>query len=173
MANSAASKHFSVRPFQRGDGPKARRLIEYVWREHFGLHPDPFVRDFIYSRLSDIDNAESVYSDRAILLCAVAEMEIIGTGAIKRIDGRECEMTRMFVAPAHRGCGVGRTIADELLKFAVKAGYSQMRLSSNKVLTASHRLYERVGFSATSPWEPGGEEHSRYFVLRLHGPEGP
>jgi GNAT superfamily N-acetyltransferase len=119
--------------------------------------------------LSDIDNAENVFSDRAILLCAVAETEIIGTGAIRRIDNRECEMTRMFVAPAHRGCGVGRTIADELLKFAIAAEYSQMRLASNKVLTASHRLYERMGFKATSPWEPGGDEHSRYFVLRLDG----
>lgn len=169
MASSAAPKHFAVRRFQRGDEPQARRLIEQVWHEHFGLHPDPFVRDFIYSRLSDIDNAESFYSDRAILLCAVAETEIIGTGAIKRLDGRECEMTRMFVAPAHRSRGVGRIIADELLKFAINAGYSQMRLSSNKVLTASHRLYERMGFRATSPWEPGGEEHSRYFILRLDG----
>lgn len=79
-------------------------------------------------------------------------------------------MTRMFVASAHRGRGVGRTIADELLKFAIKAGFSQMRLTSNNVLIASHRLYERMGFRATSPWELGGEVHSRYFVLRLDGP---
>lgn len=172
MTDSTAPKHFAVRRFERGDAPQARRLIEYVWHEHFEFHPNPFVRDFIYSRLSDIDNAESVYSDRAFLLCAVVGTEIIGTGAIKRLDGRECEMARMFVAPAHRGRGVGRTIADELLKFAVKAGYSHMRLSSNKVLTASHRLYERMGFQVTSPWEPGGEEHSCYYILRLDGTEG-
>jgi len=173
VVSLATPRHFAIRPFQRGDAALARRLIESVWHEHFGLHPDPFVRDFIYSRLSDIDDAASFYRDRAILLCAMAGTEIIGTGAIKRLDGRECEMTRMFVAPAHRGRGVGRAMADELLKFAIKTGYSQVRLSSNKVLTASHRLYERMGFRATPPWEPGGEEHSRYFVLGIDGSERP
>jgi hypothetical protein len=40
-------------------------------------------------------------------------------------------------------------------------------LSSNNALAASHRLYERLGFEPTSPWEPDGEAHSRYYALRL------
>jgi len=112
---------FIIRPFKRGDALKARQLIETVWHEHFGYHPDPFVRDFIYSRLSDIDEAETVYGDQAIFLCAVVEAEIIGTGAIKHLDSRECEMTRMFVASAYRGRGIGRAIAEELIKFALSA----------------------------------------------------
>lgn len=159
--------NWKVRPFQRGDAPRARRLIEAVWHEHFDRHPDPFVRDFIYSRLSDVDNAETAYGDQAIFLCAVAEAEIIGTGAIKHLHNRECEMARMFVASTCRGRGIGRAIADELIKFALRAGYDQVRLSSNNVLAASHRLYESMGFQSTPPWEPGGETHSRYYVLRI------
>src|SRR4051794_41565950 len=83
--------NWTVRPFCHGDAPGARRLIEAVWREHFHDHPDSFVRDFIYSRLSDVDDAENVYADRALFLCATAEGAIIGTGAIKRFDDRECE----------------------------------------------------------------------------------
>jgi GNAT superfamily N-acetyltransferase len=161
---------FTIRPFQRGDAPKARQLIEAVWHEHFGHHPDPFVRDFIYSRLSDIHEAETVYGDQAIFLCAVAESEIIGTGAIKHLDSRECEMTRMFVASAYRGRGIGRAIAVGLIKFALGAGYDQVRLSSNKILAASHRLYESMGFQSTLPWDSEGETHSRYFVLRTRRP---
>jgi GNAT superfamily N-acetyltransferase len=160
---------FKIRPFQRGDAPKTRRLIETVWHEHFDRHPDPFVRDFIYSRLSDIDEADSVYEDQAIFLCAVAEAEIVGTGAIKRLDSRECEMTRMFVASTERRRGIGRAIAEALIKFALSAGFSQVRLSSNKLLVASHRLYESMGFKSTSPWEPEGEAHSHYFLLQLKG----
>jgi GNAT superfamily N-acetyltransferase len=159
--------NWTIRPFQRGDAPRARRLIESVWREHFDRHPDPFVRNFIYSRLSDVDNAESAYGDRSIFLCAIAEAEIIGTGAIKRLDNRECEMARMFVASTCRGRGVGRAIADELVNFALGAGYEQVRLSSNNALAASHRLYERMGFQPTSPWDSGGETHSRYYVLPI------
>jgi GNAT superfamily N-acetyltransferase len=167
VADLARSQsNWKVRPFQRDDAPGARRLIETVWHEHFDRHPDPFVRDFIYSRLSDVDDAEIAYGDRSVFLCAVAEAEIIGTGAIKRLDNRECEMTRMFVASTYRGRGIGRAIADDLIKFALSAGYDQVRLSSNKLLAASHRLYESMGFQSTSPWEPGGEAHSRYYVLR-------
>lgn len=55
----------------------------------------------------------------------------------------------------------------ELIKFAFSVGYNQVRLSSNKVLQASHRLYESMGFQPISPWDLVGETHSRYFVLRI------
>jgi GNAT superfamily N-acetyltransferase len=156
--------NWTVRPFRPGDAPAARRLIEAVWHEHFHDHPDVFVRDFIYSRLSDVDSAETAYVDRSVFLCAVAEGEIIATGAIKRFDDRDCEMARMFVAAACRGRGIARAIAGELIDFARGAGYERIRLSSNNALTASHRLYERLGFQLTSPWDPGGEAYSRYYV---------
>jgi GNAT superfamily N-acetyltransferase len=159
--------NWTTRPFRPGDAPAVRRLIESVWREHFHDHPDSFVRDFIYSRLSDIDTANTVYADRALFLCAMAEDAIIGTGAIKRFDDRECEMVRMFVAPTYRGRGIARTIADALISFARSAGYDRIRLSSNNALTASHRLYERMGFERTAAWDPGGEAHSRYYALRI------
>jgi len=159
--------NWTIRPFRPGDAPVVRRLIESVWREHFHDHPDSFVRDFIYSRLSDVDNADTVYADRAVFLCAMAEDAIIGTGAIKRFDDRECEMVRMFVAPNYRGRGIARTIADALISFARSAGYDRIRLSSNNALTASHRLYERMGFQRTASWDEGGEAHSRYYALRI------
>jgi GNAT superfamily N-acetyltransferase len=168
MADSERPQpNWKIRPFRLGDAPAARRLIESVWHEHFHHHPDPFVRDFIYSRLSDVDNAETVYGDRAIFLCAIAEDAIIGTGAIKRLDDRECEMTRMFVASPCQGRGIGRAIAVDLIGFARNVGYDRIRLSSNKALAASHRLYERMGFQPTSPWDPGGDDYSRYYVLRI------
>jgi GNAT superfamily N-acetyltransferase len=117
--------------------------------------------------LSDVDNAETAYGDRALFLCAIGEAGIIGTGAIKPFDNRACEMTRMFVAAPYRRRGLGRAIADELIKFALGAGYDQVRLSSNNALAASHGLYESMGFQPTPPWEPGGEAHSRYYVLRI------
>jgi GNAT superfamily N-acetyltransferase len=109
------------------------------------------------------------YRDRALFLCAIGEAGIIGTGAIKSLNNRACEMTRMFVAAPYRRRGLGRAIANELINFALSAGYGEVRLSSNNALAASHRLYESMGFQSTSPWEPGGEAHSRYYVLRIGG----
>jgi GNAT superfamily N-acetyltransferase len=169
VADLVRQPNWTIRPFQRGDAAGVRQLIESVWHEHFDRHPDPFVRNFIYSRLSDVDNAEAVYGDQAIFLCAIAEGEIVGTGAIRRLDHRECEMARMFVASTCRGRGIGRAIADELIKFSRSAGYDRVRLSSNNALEASHRLYESMGFQSTSPWDPEGETHSRYYVLGIAG----
>jgi GNAT superfamily N-acetyltransferase len=165
--HTADRTNWTIRSFRSGDAPAARRLIEAVWHEHFHDHPKPFVRDFIYSRLSDVDDAETVYADRAIFWCAVADSAIIGTGAIKRVDDGMCEMVRMFVAPAYGGRGIARSIADELIGFARSAGYDRIRLSSNNALTASHRLYEKMGFQSAALWEPNGEAHSRYYFLRL------
>src|SRR3954454_16045254 len=109
--------NWELRPFKAGDALAVRRLIESVWHEHFHHHPDPFVRDFIYSRLSDVDNAETVYGGRAIFLCVIAEDSVVGTGAIKRLDDRECEMIRMFVASRCQGRGIGRAITDDLIEF--------------------------------------------------------
>jgi GNAT superfamily N-acetyltransferase len=164
---SRLEPNWNIRPFRFGDAPAARRLVETVWHEHFHRHPDPFVRDFIYTRLSDIDGAQAAYGDRALFLCAVSEGEIVGTGAIKSLDDRECEMVRMFVASAHRNRGIERAIADELIRFARIAGYDRIRLSSNNSLVASHRLYERLGFQPVLPWEPGGETYSRHYALRI------
>jgi hypothetical protein len=76
---------FTIRPFQCGDAPEARRLIETVWHEHFGRHPDPFVRDFIYSRLSDVDQAETVYRIKRFSYVRPREPEVAGLGCRRRI----------------------------------------------------------------------------------------
>ena len=62
---------------------------------------------------------------------------------------------------------LGQAIAQGLIRFARTAGYQSIRLSSNKMLAVSHRLYERLGFRATSPWEPDGETHSLYYRLEI------
>jgi GNAT superfamily N-acetyltransferase len=171
MTNLSHPKpNWTIRPLRAGDAPAARRLVESVWHEHFHRHPDPFVRDFIYTRLSDLDDAQTAYGDRAVFLCAVCEGEVVGTGALKSLGNRECEMVRMFVASTHRNRGIGRAIADELIKFARMAGYDRIRLSSNNALAASHRLYERLGFQAVLPWDPGGETYSRYYALPISSP---
>src|SRR5258708_39178029 len=93
---SRVAPDWKIRPFLPGDAPAARRLVESVWHEHFDQHPDPFVREFIYTRLSDVDSAQIAYGDRALFLFAVSEGEIVGTRAIKSLDHRGCETARLL-----------------------------------------------------------------------------
>jgi putative acetyltransferase len=148
---------------------QAKALVEAVWREHFSGHPDPFLRSFLTEEdLPDIDDFRSVYLNNAgIFLLAIEAETIVGTGAIRRIDTALCELTRMFVDPSHRRTGLGTRLATDLLGWARQRGYHRVRLTSNKRLLASHRLYAKLGFAVVRPWEPDGDAHSLYFVRDL------
>ena len=58
-----------------------------------------------------------------------------------------CEMKRMFVAPAARGLGAGRSLAQQLMQSARADGYTHMLLDSGKRLSAAHSLYASLGFA--------------------------
>ncbi len=73
---------------------------------------------------------------------------IVGTGAIRRVDDRECELTCMFSAAAYCGRGIGQAIAQRLTASRDR-WISKIRLSSNKMLAALHRLWRICQFRAT------------------------
>jgi GNAT superfamily N-acetyltransferase len=58
---------------------------------------------------------------------------------------------RLFlVEPAARGTGLAQLMLDQCLKFARKAGYTEIRLWTHESHRAAGRLYARNGFALTS-----------------------
>ena len=79
---------------------------------------------------------------------------IAGTiSAILRDDG--VYVRGMAVAPAARGCGVGRTLLSQVEEFAAANNQQHLYLSTTPFLLSAIRLYERAGFIPTSapPYE--------------------
>lgn len=87
-----------------------------------------------------------------VLLLAVEKEQAAGCGALRRIDGKTCEMKRLFVRPAFRGRGLGRTLAQRLIAEALARGYDAMLLDTLDKLEAAVALYQDLGFKQTEPY---------------------
>jgi len=73
------------------------------------------------------------------------------------------ELHVLLTLPAVRGRGVGRALVRTCMEFATAAGYRQMELWTNDVLTAARRIYLAEGFRLT------GSEPHRSFGADLVG----
>ncbi|OPL18627.1 MAG: hypothetical protein AVO35_04655 [Candidatus Aegiribacteria sp. MLS_C] len=75
-----------------------------------------------------------------------------GCVAMRRVDGKTCEMKRLFVRPAFRGHGIGRALAEAIVNEARAAGYATMVLDTLDRLHGAMNLYESMGFRRTGPY---------------------
>lgn len=81
-------------------------------------------------------------------LVARNDDEVVGCGALQRVDERTAEIKRMWVAPGWRGAGLGRRLLSALEHEAADAGYVRVMLDTNAVLAEAIALYEQSGYQA-------------------------
>jgi ribosomal protein S18 acetylase RimI-like enzyme len=86
------------------------------------------------------------------LLLASYDGQPAGCVALHKLDSQTCEMKRMFVYNEFRGKGIGRMLAENVIKEARKIGYSSMKLDTSIRQTEAQRLYESLGFKRTGPY---------------------
>lgn len=77
---------------------------------------------------------------------ALEEERVIGTIGLLRLDERCAALKKFFVDAQYRTQGVGRSLYQELLRFAHSRQLRFLILDTPAVATASHRFYERAGF---------------------------
>jgi DNA-binding MarR family transcriptional regulator/GNAT superfamily N-acetyltransferase len=82
----------------------------------------------------------------------IAEVDGEPAGCVfcMRDDDQTARLRLLLVAPRARGLGIGGRLVAECVSFARKAGYREMVLWTNDVLTAARRIYERTGFKLVS-----------------------
>jgi putative acetyltransferase len=61
-------------------------------------------------------------------------------------------MKRLYVRPAYRRFGIGRTLADRVILEAARVGYRKMRLDSLPSMQTGLALYRRLGFREIAPY---------------------
>ncbi|MEN9660004.1 MAG: hypothetical protein RL571_3469 [Pseudomonadota bacterium] len=63
--------------------------------------------------------------------------------------GNDFNLIAMWVAPSHRGLGVGRSLVAQVLAVAASCGESEVSLLVSPLNKAACALYERMGFCFT------------------------
>jgi ribosomal protein S18 acetylase RimI-like enzyme len=90
------------------------------------------------------------------LLLAFVDGQLAGCGAMRPLTGTDyanaCEMKRLYIRPAFRGIGLGRTLAQALVDRAVAAGHSAMLLDTLDDMEAARSLYQTLGFQEIPPY---------------------
>jgi ribosomal protein S18 acetylase RimI-like enzyme len=68
----------------------------------------------------------------------------------------EAEFRMLAVVPAARGLGLGDALVRHCITRARESGCVTLRLSTEPVMHAAHRIYRRLGFTRTPErdWEP-------------------
>jgi predicted N-acetyltransferase YhbS len=81
------------------------------------------------------------------LLLATASAEPAGCVALKKLADGVCEMKRLYVRPRHRGAGLGRTLAEEVVRQAQTLGDEAIRLDTiPSVMGAAFGMSRSLGF---------------------------
>jgi GNAT superfamily N-acetyltransferase len=82
-----------------------------------------------------------------ILLMAQVDGQPAGLGGVRHLDTEVAEVKSMFVAPAHRGIGLGRRILTELERIAAERSCHAVRLDTSSYLTEAIGLYRSAGYA--------------------------
>jgi len=80
--------------------------------------------------------------------------ELLGVGALRRLDTAHAELKSMHTLAEARGQGVGRAMLNHLLYFAATSGYERVSLETGTMAAfePARRMYESAGFRPCSPF---------------------
>ena len=129
------------------DIPQARQLFEEYAA---GLGISLCFQNFD-QELAELPGGYAPPSGR--LLLAEEGNEVMGCVALRKIADGVGEMKRLYVRPAFRGRGLGRTLTEKLIAEAVLIGYTSMRLDTLPgKMDQAIAMYRSLGFQEIAPY---------------------
>jgi len=137
-----------IRIIQHNQIEEAKQIVRAVCLEIWqDVLTDEQLRH--YDSMSDIEHVRSHYFDNnGVFLVLVDNEQVVGTGAIRKLNDEICELKRMWFLKAYRGQGWGRKMVQILFDFARQAGYRKVRLdlANEERQPEALKLYRRLGF---------------------------
>jgi ribosomal protein S18 acetylase RimI-like enzyme len=88
-----------------------------------------------------------------LLLARDTDGEPLGCVGLRPVapDGC-CEMKRLYLVPGARGLGLGRALAEAIIRQGREMGYREMRLDTLATMTSAIGLYDHLEFVRIAPY---------------------
>jgi ribosomal protein S18 acetylase RimI-like enzyme len=120
----------------------------------------------------ELDRLPGDYAEPAgVLMLATVDGLPAGCCAFRSLTSSDhlnaCEMKRLFVRPAFRGCGLGRRLVEQIMSRAELAGYNTILLDTLSDMEAARALYQEVGFVEVAPYYHNPLPGAHYLMADL------
>jgi DNA-binding MarR family transcriptional regulator/GNAT superfamily N-acetyltransferase len=133
---------FILRSHQPGDMGWVTARHGALYHEEYGLNHkmEAYVAEVVAKFLREFDPAREH--------CWIAEQDGVPIGSVFLVKESEAigRLRLLIVEPKARGLRVGRTLVEECIRFARRAGYGEIVLWTHSILTAARRIYAALGF---------------------------
>lgn len=141
----------NIRQIKPNEAMAAKRIVYRVAHEIFNdkRSLDEMIEILeSHGELKDMDDIQKGYFENdGVFLVMTDDGQIICTGAIRRFDGKTCELKRLWLLTEYHGKGLGYQMIQELLSFARKKGYERIRLETDpNSQKRAVKFYKRLGF---------------------------
>ena len=104
---------------------------------------------------------------RGGLWLATVDGALAGCVALRPLGDDVAEMKRLYVRPAFQGLGLGLALAAHVIAQARERGYRTLKLDTLPSMERAQRLYERLGFVETQPYNDNPVGGVRFLALAL------
>jgi GNAT superfamily N-acetyltransferase len=119
------------------------KRLNLIWLErHFQVEP---------LDLEVLSNPEeAIIKPGGMVFFALVDGAVVGTCALIRHDAGLFELSKMAVADNQQGKGIGTRLLSHVIAWARSQSIQKLFVETNTVLESAVRLYQRVGFRATT-----------------------